>query len=74
MFVWLVCFAPQDEVFWLTSLIAQLVEKADRDVKSYAHAYAEKKSALSSIHRKTGGNLLVCSLNTIITPQVVAQG
>ena len=32
----------------------QLVEKADRDVKSYMAAYAEKKAMLATLHRKTG--------------------
>ena len=47
-------------------------DKVDADVRAAAQAYQEKKTALQAAERKRSGNLMVCALEDIVTPQALA--
>jgi V-type H+-transporting ATPase subunit C len=47
-------------------------DKVDADVRAAAQAYQEKKTALQAAERKRSGNLMVCALEDVVTPQALA--
>jgi len=47
-------------------------DKCDADVRAVAQAYQEKKTALQAAERKRSGNLMVCALEDVVTPQALA--
>jgi V-type H+-transporting ATPase subunit C len=60
-------FDTLDPLPELVRRILSTAEKVDSDVRSYTGAYNEKKSALTAMERKRGGNLMVTSLEDVIT-------
>lgn len=60
----------------LPDLVKRLVagaDKIDSDVRSYAQAYQEKKTALQAAERKRSGNLMVTALEDVITPDALKR-
>ena len=54
----------------LPDLVRRLVagaEKVDSDLRAVVQAYSEKRAALTGLERKRGGNLMVCSLEEVVT-------
>ena len=47
-------------------------DKVDADVRAVSQAYQEKKTALQAAERKRSGNLMVCALEDVVTPQALA--
>lgn len=47
-------------------------DKADVDIRTVSQAYQEKKTALQAAERKRSGNLMVCALEDVVTPQALA--
>jgi V-type H+-transporting ATPase subunit C len=58
----------------LTNIMQRLVKEAeqiDNDMREVGAVYSEKKSALQALERKRSGNIMVCGLEEVITPQLV---
>lgn len=52
----------------LVRRLAASAEKVDADMRAIGAAYGEKKAALQALERKRGGNLMVGSLDEVLTP------
>lgn len=61
-------FDARDPLPELVRRISAAAEKVDADVRAYASAYAEKRTALTAMERKRAGNYLVTALEDVITP------
>lgn len=54
----------------LPDLVRRLLaggEKVDADLRAVASAYGEKRTALTALERRRGGNLMVCGLEEVVT-------
>jgi len=48
-------------------------EKVDADIRAYATAYGEKRTALTALERKRTGNFMIASLEDTLTPKALAD-